>query len=93
MDILWTIICWTVFGLIVGGIARLLVPGEQPIGCLATAILGIIGSYVGGFLGSLIFGGEITLSSPAGWIGALIGAVIVLLIWVKVFSSKSNTRE
>lgn len=84
------ILSWTVFGLIVGAVARLLVPGEQPIGCLATVILGVVGAFVGGFLGSLIFGGDVTLSNPAGWIGGIIGAIIVLLIWVQFAKKKKG---
>ena len=90
MGILWMIISWSVFGLIVGALARLLVPGPQPIGILGTIILGIVGSYVGGFLGSLLFGGgEVTLSNPAGWIGGVIGAVIALLIYLRLSKNKS----
>jgi len=79
VDTLWMVISWTVFGLIVGAIARLLVPGEQSIGILGTMLLGVVGSFVGGFIGALLFDGEIALSNPAGWIGGIIGAVIVLL--------------
>lgn len=78
------IISWSVFGLIVGAIARLLVPGRQPIGLGGTILLGIVGSFVGGFLGSFLFGGEITLSNPAGWIGGVIGAIIALLIYMRL---------
>lgn len=83
------VISWAVFGLVVGAIARLLVPGEQPIGILGTMLLGIVGSFVGGFLGALLFGGEITLSNPAGWIGGIIGAIVVLLIAMQVMKRKS----
>ncbi len=84
MGIVWMIISWSIFGLIVGAIARFLVPGRQPIGLGGTIVLGIVGSFVGGFLGSLIFGGDITLSNPAGWIGGIIGAVIALLIYMRL---------
>ncbi len=89
MDILWMIISWAIFGLIVGAIARLLVPGRQSMGIGATILLGIIGSFVGGFLGSLLFGGEITLRNPAGWIGGIIGAVIALLLFMRMSMSKA----
>lgn len=89
MGILWMVISWTVFGLIVGAIARLLVPGRQSMSIGATILLGIIGSFVGGFLGSLIFGGEITLRNPAGWIGGIIGAVIALLIFLRMSRSSA----
>jgi len=90
MGLIWMIISWSVFGLIVGAIARLLVPGEQPIGFLGTILLGIVGSFVGGFLGSLLFGGEINLSNPAGWIGGIIGAVIALLIYTRIGKKEST---
>jgi len=89
MDILWMVISWTIFGLIVGAIARLLVPGRQSMSIVATILLGIIGSFVGGFLGSLLFGGEITLRNPAGWIGGIIGAVIALLIFLRMSTSRA----
>ncbi len=89
MDILWMVISWSIFGLIVGAIARLLVPGRQSMSLVATILLGIIGSFVGGFLGSLLFGGEIPLRNPAGWIGGIIGAVIALLIFMRMSTSRA----
>lgn len=89
MDILWMVISWCIFGLIVGAIARLLVPGRQSMSIVATILLGIIGSFIGGFLGSLIFGGEITLRNPAGWIGGIIGAVIALLLFLRMSPSRA----
>lgn len=55
VDILWMVISWAVFGLVVGAIGRLLVPGEQSIGILPTMLLGIVGSFVGGILGAMLF--------------------------------------
>lgn len=79
---LTSILLWIVFGAIVGIIARFLVPGADPMGWVGTIILGIIGSFVGGFLAQLLFTGSAALPPPtAGWIGSIIGAIIVLLIW------------
>ena len=80
-----------VVGLIAGALARLLVPGRQNISILATILLGIVGSFVGGFLGYLIFGRDAGSGflQPAGIIGSVIGAVIVLLIWTRVGSRRS----
>jgi uncharacterized membrane protein YeaQ/YmgE (transglycosylase-associated protein family) len=80
-----------VVGLIAGALARLLVPGRQNISILATILLGIVGSFVGGFLGYLIFGrdGGSGFLQPAGLIGSVIGAVIVLLIWTRVGSRRT----
>ncbi len=73
------IIGWLIVGAIVGYIARLLLPGPDPMGCLATSALGVVGSLVGGTLANLLFDREVQLS-PAGFIGSLIGAIIVLLV-------------
>ncbi|MBL7495573.1 GlsB/YeaQ/YmgE family stress response membrane protein [Frankia sp. CNm7] len=80
---LWTIIAWIVLGLIAGAVARLVVPGRDPLGIGATILLGIVGSFVGGFLGYLLFGkdlGEGALQ-PSGIIGSIIGAIAALLIY------------
>ena len=77
---LWGLVVFLVIGLIAGFIARALVPGPDPMGWLGTMILGIVGSFVGGTLAALIFGGTLTLSA-AGFVGSIIGAIIVLLIW------------
>jgi uncharacterized membrane protein YeaQ/YmgE (transglycosylase-associated protein family) len=74
------LIVFLIVGLIAGFIARALVPGPDAMGWLGTMILGIIGSFVGGTLAALLFGGTLDVT-PAGLIGSIIGAVIVLLIW------------
>ena len=77
---LTSIIGWIVFGFIVGLLGRLLVPGQQPIGCIATTLLGIAGSFAGGYLGSILFGGA---GGPTGsWILASIGAALVLAAYL-----------
>ena len=75
-----------VVGLIAGALARLLVPGKQNLSIPMTIVLGVIGSFVGGFLGFLIFGKDSAQGflQPAGIIGSVIGAVIALVIWLKV---------
>lgn len=75
------IIVLIIIGFIAGAIARLLVPGRDPIGLLGTIVLGIVGSFVGGFLEELIFQGRISHHLRlAGILGSIVGAVIVLLI-------------
>ena len=80
LHIIWMII----LGLIVGWIARLITPGRYKMGWIATAVLGIVGGYVGGTLGSLVFPPhQFTFTAPikhAFW-GALVGAVILLLLY------------
>jgi uncharacterized membrane protein YeaQ/YmgE (transglycosylase-associated protein family) len=80
---LWFIIGLIVIGLIAGLLARLLVPGPDPMGLLGTLVLGIVGSFVGGFLGYLIFGKDIEEGAfqASGIIGSIIGAVVVLLLY------------
>jgi uncharacterized membrane protein YeaQ/YmgE (transglycosylase-associated protein family) len=75
-----------VVGLIAGALARLLVPGKQDISIPMTILLGIVGSFVGGFLGYVIFHKDAQngFLQPSGIIGSVIGAVIVLLIWTRV---------
>ncbi|WP_442577050.1 GlsB/YeaQ/YmgE family stress response membrane protein [Microbacterium sp. F51-2R] len=91
---LWTILGLIIIGLIAGLIARAVIPGKQSIGILMTIVLGIVGSFVGGFLGFLIFradpqGGFL---QPAGIIGSIIGAIIVLGIYVAVTRRRHVTR-
>lgn len=71
------LIAFLVLGLIAGFLARWIMPGSQPMSWLQTMVLGIIGSFVGGTLAALIFGGNLELSA-AGLIGSIIGALIVL---------------
>lgn len=75
------IISIIVIGLIAGAVARLVIPGKQNMSILATIVLGIVGSFVGGFLGYLLFGSGGGFFQTAGIIGSIIGAIIVLLIW------------
>ncbi|OXM49658.1 GlsB/YeaQ/YmgE family stress response membrane protein [Amycolatopsis alba] len=87
----WTILGWILFGLIAGFIARALVPGKDDIGVLRTIVLGVVGSVVGGLLFGLLTVGFRGFQ-PAGWIGSVIGAVIVLVIYNKVTGRKSRPR-
>jgi uncharacterized membrane protein YeaQ/YmgE (transglycosylase-associated protein family) len=74
-----TIIGWILFGLVVGIVGKLLMPGRDPGGFIVTILLGIAGALLGGFLGrSLGMYGE---GEPAGFIMAVIGSIILLLIY------------
>jgi uncharacterized membrane protein YeaQ/YmgE (transglycosylase-associated protein family) len=77
------IITILIVGAIAGFLARLVVPGPDPMGVVATVMLGIVGSFVGGFLGYLLFGRDAADGAlqPAGIIGSIIGAVIALLVY------------
>ena len=82
------IISWILFGGIVGLIARAIFPGPQGMGAWATIGLGIVGSFVGGVVANLVFGGEVFAMHAAGWIGSILGALIVLALMG--FSSRSG---
>ena len=94
MELLWFIIVLFVVGLIAGAIARLLVPGRDPMGLFATAVLGIVGSVIGGFLGYVLTGKDFNDGAlqPAGWLGSIIGAIIALLIYRAVKGRSGGRR-
>ena len=80
---LWFIVVLLIVGFIAGGLARLLVPGPDPMSLAATWLLGVLGSFLGGFLGYVLFGADIEdgLVQVSGIIGSVVGAVILLLIY------------
>jgi len=71
-------------GRVAGFIARAVVPGRQSMSILQTLLLGLAGSFVGGFLGRILFGSGDSLIQPSSWIGSIIGAVIVLGIYLAI---------
>jgi uncharacterized membrane protein YeaQ/YmgE (transglycosylase-associated protein family) len=73
-------------GLVVGAVAKLLMPGKDPGGCIITILLGIAGAFVGGYLGQLL--GLYGQGEPVGFIGSVIGAMILLLIYRLLFARK-----
>jgi len=81
MGLIWTLIV----GFIVGAVARAILPGRDVLNWWQTILLGVVGSYVGGFLGALFPGGGSPMDfTPAGFIGSIIGAVIALAIWRRI---------
>jgi len=76
------IIVLAVVGFIVGGVARFLVPGRDPMRCLGTILLGLAGSFVGGFVENLIQYHTLSVHQfhPVGLLGSILGAVILLLL-------------
>ena len=88
------IIVLVIVGLIAGAVARLLVPGRDPIGLIGTIVLGIVGSFVGGFLQNLIQYHNVSIHSfhLVGILGSIIGA-IVLLILLRLFHAEPGRRH
>ncbi len=74
------LLAFIVFGLIIGLIARALMPGRQSMGLVATALLGMAGSFVGGLIASLIYGGRMFELHSAGVIGSILGALLVMFL-------------
>jgi uncharacterized membrane protein YeaQ/YmgE (transglycosylase-associated protein family) len=70
---------WIIFGFIAGLVGRALLPGEQRLGCFGTTLLGIGGAFVGGLLQALLLGGNWRVLHPTGFIGAVIGAIVLLV--------------
>lgn len=80
---MWFLITSLLTGFVAGLIARGLVSGPGPSGCLPTTVLGLVGSVVGGFLGYVLFGVDLDEGAfqPAGLFGSIVGAVIALLVY------------
>lgn len=74
------LLLFLLFGFVVGLIARAIMPGRQQLGIVKTTLLGAGGSLVGGILGNLISGGPFFRISTAGWIGSILGALILLAV-------------
>jgi len=73
------ILGWILIGLVAGGIAKLLMPGKDPGGCLITILLGIAGALLAGFIGKSI--GWYQEGEAAGFLAAIVGAFIILLLY------------
>ena len=89
------VIVLLIIGLIAGAIARLLVPGRDSMGLLATIALGIIGSFVGGFVQNLFDYHKLDLTLPhaTGFIGSIIGAIILLLLLRLLGANRGSRRR
>ncbi|EWS53387.1 MULTISPECIES: GlsB/YeaQ/YmgE family stress response membrane protein [unclassified Methylibium] len=81
------IITTLIVGLIVGALARFVMPGEQKMGWILTCVLGIAGSFLAGFVGQSL--GWYAVGEPAGWIASVLGAVVLLFIVGKLNASKA----
>ena len=80
------ILSWIVFGLVIGIIAKLLMPGKDPGGFIITILLGIAGALVGGFVGRAM--GLYSAGQSAGWIMSVLGAIILLALYRMLVRSR-----
>lgn len=86
------ILFFLVFGFFVGLLARAIMPGDQKMGILATTGLGVLGSFIGGFLSSLFTRQRVTDFNTAGIIGSVIGALVVLFIAGQVAKRRAHAH-
>src|SRR5690242_5316008 len=85
------VILFILFGLVVGLIARAIMPGAQPLGFILTAILGMAGSFVGSFIGNMIRGGgNMEVNDPYNWIGAILGSLLLLFLYGMFAGRRTN---
>ena len=84
-------IWWVIIGLVAGALARLIMPGRDPMGIIATIVLGIIGSVLGGLVSWAIWGADTDGRGfqPAGLLLSIVGAILVLWIW-RMMKSRST---
>ena len=78
---MFNVLGFLIVGFFAGLLGRLLVPGRDPMGCVATTLLGVVGSFVGGLLASLLFHGELNMRASNNFIGAVLGAALALLLY------------
>ena len=83
------ILGWILFGLVVGVLAKLVMPGKDPGGIIVTILLGIGGALLGGFLGRSL--GLMADTQQAGWISAFIGAILLLVLY-RMVAGRRTTR-
>jgi uncharacterized membrane protein YeaQ/YmgE (transglycosylase-associated protein family) len=76
------ILSWILFGLVVGIVAKFLMPGRDPGGVIITVLIGVAGSLIGGFLGQLL--GIYQAGEAAGFLMSIVGAILLLFVWRKL---------
>lgn len=87
-----TILFYLILGLIAGALAKLILPGKQGGGIVATLVLGVIGALLGGLLGNLIVSGEFSVALQGNWFISLITAVIGALIVLVIYGAVTKRR-
>lgn len=92
IDGVWSFIVYFVFGLIAAGIAKAIMPGKDPGGFFVTALIGIVGAYIGGYARTILgisHDNEVSFFSPFDWLFSILGALLILFIWKKLSGSRS----
>jgi uncharacterized membrane protein YeaQ/YmgE (transglycosylase-associated protein family) len=88
------IIAWIVLGLIVGALAKLIMPGDDPGGIIVTTLIGIVGALLGGFVASRVFGMDASgFFNIYTWIFGIVGSLILLAIWRAIVGRRSRVRR
>jgi uncharacterized membrane protein YeaQ/YmgE (transglycosylase-associated protein family) len=85
---LQSLLIWTVLGLVAGIIAKIIMPGNQSNSLITTVLLGIAGSYIGGWVGSLLGIGQIGVFSIVGIATAVGGAILLMFVWGLISGKK-----
>lgn len=83
------ILSWVIFGLIAGAIAKALHPGEDPGGWIVTIIIGVLGSVVGGWIGSLLGWGDVNGFNFRSFLLAVVGAIVLLWLYRVITKKKA----
>ncbi|HEX6065011.1 MAG TPA: GlsB/YeaQ/YmgE family stress response membrane protein [Longimicrobiales bacterium] len=87
------LLAWVIFGLVAGGIAKLIMPGKDPGGCLVTSALGIVGALLGGWIGQQFLGVKVVAGFNLQALGlAIFGALLILLAY-RLFIQRRHERR
>ena len=89
----WSFLVYLVFGLICAAIAKAIMPGKDPGGFWVTALIGIVGAYLGAYMRTILgisHDGEVSFFSPLDWLFSIIGSLILLFIWKKLLAPMFN---
>ncbi|MGV0947868.1 MULTISPECIES: GlsB/YeaQ/YmgE family stress response membrane protein [Empedobacter] len=89
----WSFLVYLVFGLICAAIAKAIMPGKDPGGFWVTALIGIIGAYLGAYMRTILgisHDGEVSFFSPLDWIFSILGSLLILFIWKKLLAPMFN---
>ncbi len=86
---------WVILGFVAGALAKFLVPGRDPAGCIVTTGLGILGAFIGGLIGARLGWGTVTADHfhPRSLALATLGAIVVLVLGRIVFGGRGNAKS